>query len=321
MAMRYARLPGTDRDASLIALGCAWFGTAIPAERAFELLDVFVGQGGNFLDTAHMYASWVKGGAGQSESTIGKWLRTARRSDIVLGTKGADRGMAEKTIREQLDESMGRLQTDYVDFYWLHADNPAVPAGEILEWLNRLAGEGRIRAFGCSNWKPDRMRAAAEYARTQGIRGFAASQIGWSLARVRPEVAATGSQVFMDDETMAYHRVTGMPLVGYSSQAGGFFAGKYDPDESARTGQPNEAILRYYATPENHARLAAVRKRADRMGCTPNRLALACLLNQTFPGFAIVGAGTPEYVRDSCGAADIRLSPEALEQLERGAAD
>lgn len=319
--MRYARLPGTERDASLIALGCAWFGTAIPADQSLKLLDTFIGLGGNFLDTAHMYASWVKGGAGQSESTIGRWLRTARRADVVLATKGADRGMNEAAIRAQFDESLGRLQTDYVDFYWLHVDDRSVPVGDILEWLNRLAGEGRVRAFGCSNWKPDRMGAAAEYARSRGIRGFAASQIGWSLARVQPEVAAKGTQVFMDDETMAYHRATGMPLVGYSSQAGGFFAGKYDPDESARTGKPNEAILRYYATPENHARLAAVRRQAARIGCTPNQLALACLLNQPFPGFAIVGAGTPEYLRDSCGAGDIRLTPEQVGRLERGESD
>ncbi|MBI3986121.1 MAG: aldo/keto reductase [Lentisphaerae bacterium] len=314
--MKFSSLPGTQQQASTIVLGCAWFGTDIPESRAFELMDTFAGQGGNFLDTAHMYAGWVPGGAGKSETTIGRWLKTVRRADVVVGTKGADQGMNEASIRRQLAESLTRLATDYVDFYWLHSDDPQTPAGEILGWLNRMADEGLFRSFGCSNWRLPRLREAAQYAKDHRLRGFAASQIGWSLARVTPEVAKAGSQVFMDDDTFAFHRNTGMPVVAFSSQAGGFFAGKYNPEGAPEGQKPNPAIVRYYGTPENHARLAAVRKFAGTRGRTANQVALAYLINQPFPAFAIVGAGTRDYVLDACGAADLVLTAGDLAALD-----
>ena len=316
--MRYRNLPGTDRSASVIVLGCAWFGTDIPEASAFELLDTFRELGGNFLDTAHMYASWVRGGKGQSESTIGKWLRGVERERVLVGTKGADQGMGEPAIRAQLDESLHRLGTDYVDFYWLHVDDPQVPAGDILQWLNRIAEEGHMRAFGCSNWTLARIREADQYARAHGLRGFAASQIGWSLARVNPQLLTGGGQVYMDDETLAFHRQSGMPVVAYSSQAGGFFAGKYDPEGPPPGMTPNPAIVRYYGTPENYARLACAKRLAAAKGCTPNQVALAYLLNQSFPSFAIVGAGKKEYVADSCSASDVALTAEEVQRLESG---
>ena len=316
--MKYLNLPATDRQASAIVLGCAWFGTDIPERKAFKLMDKFSELGANFLDTAHSYASWVPGGAGKSETTIGKWLKRSQRERVVIGTKCADKGMSENLIRAQLDESLKRLDTDYVDFYWLHCDDPGVPVGDILQWLNRLCDERRIRAFGCSNWRVPRIRQAMQHAREHGLREFAASQIAWSLARVRPEVVAGGSQVFMDDETFAFHKQTGMPVVAYSSQAGGFFTEKYEPDGPPPGDKPNPAIVKYYGTPENYAKQAAAKKLAAAKGCTPNQIALAYLLHQSFPGFAIAGANTPERVADSCAAADLKLSAEEVALLERG---
>jgi hypothetical protein len=133
--MKFASLPGTVIPASRIALGTAWFGTAISEEQSFKLMDAFIERGGNFLDTAHMYANWVKGGAGKSETTIGRWLRQTRPGNIVIATKGADGGMTRDGIRKQFTESLDRLQLEKVDFYWLHRDDPAVPAGDIIEWL------------------------------------------------------------------------------------------------------------------------------------------------------------------------------------------
>lgn len=316
--MKYAELPGTDRKASRIVLGCAWFGTDIPEDRAFELLDLFAQKGGNFLDTAHMYASWVKGGAGKSETTIGKWLKRAGSAKVVIGTKGADQGMTRDVIRRQLAESLDRLGLPGVDFYWLHRDDPAVPVGDIIEWLNELTAEKNIGAFGCSNWRPPRIEEAMAYARKRGVKGFAASQIGWSLARVNPEAAKGGSQVFMDDETFAFHKAGGLPMVAYSSQAGGFFAGKYDPAGPPAGQTPNPAIVRYYGTPANYARLAAAKKLAAAKGVSANQVSLAYLLHQSFPSFAIAGAGRPDYVADSCGAGDVELTTQEVALLERG---
>ena len=307
--MRYVQLPGLAREASAIALGTAWFGTNIPADDAFRLLDAFAAAGGNFLDTAHMYASWVPGGAGKSEQTVGQWLRRAGAPPMLVGTKGADRGMTRTGIRAQLAESLDRLGLPRVDLYWLHRDDPKVPAGEIIEWLNELVGEGRFSAFGCSNWVTARIAAAQDYAAAKKLRGFAASQIGWSLARVSPTAQRGAGQVYVDDEIVAFHRRTGLAQVAYSSQAGGFFAGSYDPT-GPRPGcpPPNANVARFYGTPQNYARQALVHRLAAARGCTSNQLALAALLDQPFPLCAIVGANSVARVADACTAADLRLT-------------
>lgn len=315
--MKSITLPGTSKQASRICLGTAWFGTEIAEDRAYQLLDTFVSAGGNFLDTAHMYASWVKGGAGKSEETLGKWIKSRKPANIVLATKGADRSMSRDGIRGQLDESLKRLQLDRVDFYWLHADNTTVPVSDIIEWLNELVKENRFTAFGCSNWKIDRIAAAQEYAKSKGLRGFSASQIGWSLARVNPAVAGGGNQIFMDDATMKYHRDTGLAQVAYSSQAGGFFGGNFDPKGAPPGVTPNANIVKYYGTPDNYKRQALVNELAAKKKATPNQVALAYLISQSFPSFAIAGANSPERVLDSCGAPNVSLTAEELAKLER----
>jgi len=313
--LRYHTLPGTNEKASVIALGTAWYGSDIPEKQSLQLLDTYVEMGGNFLDTAHSYMRWGGRGEAKSELTIGKWLRNQDRKQVLIGTKGADMGMDEKIIAKQISESLDRLGTDFIDFYWLHADDPKVPAGEILEWLNHWTDEGLIRAFGCSNWTVARMSEAADYAVAQAPRGFAASQIGWSLARMRPEVLSGGGQVFMDDETLSYHRETSFPVVAYSSQAGGFFAGKYDPETPTPGTEPNPNIVRCFGSDENYVRLAAVKKLSAGKGCTPNQLALAYLTNEPFPVFPIAGPNSVEQVRDSCAAGDIVLSADECRSL------
>lgn len=312
--MRYETLPGTDNSASVIALGTAWFGTAIPEDEAWRLLDAYIGCGGNFLDTAHMYACWVPGGAGKSETTIGRWLKRAGVTPIVA-TKGADRGMTRNDIRDQLAESLDRMGVDRVHFYWLHRDEPSVPVSDILGWLEELRAEGRFAAYGCSNWSVPRIREAMECAQRAGIRGFSASQIGWSLARVAPELARKGPQVFMDDETLEFHRASQLPLVAYSSQAGGFFSGRYEPNAPAGGGTPNPNIVRYYGTQENYGRLRMAGEMAATLGVTPNQVALAYLLHEDFPAFPIVGANNVDRVRECCAAADVSLGPEDVRRL------
>ena len=314
--MNYQSLSGMDQPASVIVLGAACYGTEIPEEDALALLDGFVAGGGNFLDTAHMYAQWVPGGAGASETTIGKWLKRNDRSRVLIGTKGADKGMDRQSIRRQLSESLDRLGVDRVDFYWLHTDDPKVPPGDILEWLNELADEGSFGAFGCSNWRVDRMEQAAEYAAAHGVRPFAASQISWSLALANPQVVAGISQVFMDDDTFGWHRRVKMPLVAYSSQAGGFFAGKYDPAGPPPGTQPNANIIRLFGTKENYAKLEAVKKIAAKRGASPNQVALAYLFSQGFPGLAIVGPHTMAQLEDSLGAGNLTLSAAEVATAE-----
>ena len=137
-------------------------------------------------------------------------------------------------------------------------------------------------------------------------------KVGEALSKIKSIPAGQ----LMDDETLRYHRTCRLPIVAYSSQAGGFFAGNYDPAGPPPGVTPNPNIVRYYGTDENYARLALAKKLASQKGCSPNQIALAYLLNQSFPTFAIVGANTPERVADSCRAADVILTEAEVRLLE-----
>ncbi|MBA3709392.1 MAG: aldo/keto reductase, partial [Planctomycetes bacterium] len=160
--MRTIILPGVPLPASAICLGTALHGSTIADDDAFALLDIFVERGGNFLDTAHIYAAWLPNGHGQSERAIGAWLRSrGSRASTVIATKGGHPSwtavpqarLRPEDIASDLTESCERLGTDVIDLYWLHRDDPAVPVDEILDALQRLIASGRIRAIGASNWR------------------------------------------------------------------------------------------------------------------------------------------------------------------------
>ncbi len=159
--------------ASPICLGTASLGSEIDKKQSFALLDRYTELGGSFLDTAHIYAAWLKGGAGKSERLIGEWIKANEcRDEIVLATKGGhppldniEQGRCSPSnLEADLSESLERLGVDDVDLYWLHRDDPDRNVGEIVETLAGFAREGRIRVYGVSNWSVDRLIAANAYA-------------------------------------------------------------------------------------------------------------------------------------------------------------
>jgi len=310
----------------VLCLGTALFGSAIPREDAWRMMDVFVDRGGNFFDSARVYAQWLPNGEGGSECTIGGWLRKhGRRQDVIVGTKGCTLdlvtrqppALSPEQIAFELGESLERLQSDYVDVYWLHRDNPAVPVAEILDALAPHVASGSVRALGASNWAPSRLREAAECARSRGRPGFRASQIGWSLAVTDGRSPGDATCLSMDSDTYAFHLATGLPLVPFSAQAGGFFAGKgRNLRERYGDRPPAEAPGARYYSGENLKRVDRAEHLARQYGVTPNSIALAYLTSQPFPVSAIVGPKTVEQVESSCEAADLCLSPDDLAFLE-----
>jgi aryl-alcohol dehydrogenase-like predicted oxidoreductase len=322
--MRYQNLGGMPLAPSLICLGGGPLGSAIPPENAFELLDVFAEAGGNWVDTAHVYASWLADGAGVSERTIGAWIKARGvRSSFMVGTKGAHpllstmriSRLRPADISQDLSESLERLQSDYVDIYWLHRDDPSIPVGEILGALNEHLAAGRVRALGASNWTVARLQEAAVYAAGHRLVGFCASQIGWSLAQPNPVVSPYAGTLNMDETTMAYHVASGLPVVAYSSQANGFFGGRYSRASANDPAIAKSGIARSYFNEINFGRLERTQVLAQRLGQTPNAIAVAYLTNQAFAGYAIAGCRTIEQVRDSCAAVDVRLGPDDLAWL------
>ena len=328
--MRYRKLPRTDLDPSVVCLGTMYYGSRSSQDEAFRMLDCFLQQGGNFIDTAYAYADWACDTPGISERTLGAWLKSRDcRDRVILATKGgaAKIGVQEyyrpmlrpEEIRRQLSESLERLGVDRIDVYWLHRDEPRVPVGELLDVLHEEVQQGRIRYYGASNWTTPRLMHAAEHAAGIGAVGFVATQNMWSLAHPNPGVPPGPGQVFMDASHIAYQRSEDLAAVPYTAQADGFFSGKYGRGITDSGKAQRLAYLYYNA--ESFARLERAKEMAAAKDVSTNQIAVAYLINQDFPVYPIAGCRTPEQLEDSCAAAEIRLTPDEVAYLDSGTTD
>lgn len=308
----------TNLLSSRIILGTGSFGSGIPREEAFAVMDAYLEAGGNVLDTAHIYSSWEPNGVGASERTVGEWLRSRNvRDRIMLGTKGGhpelsamDRARCTlDELRRDLAESLERLRVERVDVYWLHRDHPGMSVSAIMDNLAELNRAGQIGCFGASNWLPARIEAANEYAGKAGLKGFVSNQPGWSLAAHATRFADTSPMLYVDDATLDWHTRTRLPLAAYSSQAGGYFGS--ENVQWAGEGFAGSAPRgRAYDSPANRSRLQRAMTLAQEKGCTANQVALAWLLHHPFPIFPIIGTRSPAHVRESLGTLRVRLAAD-----------
>lgn len=332
-AMLPHRFQGLKKPVSAICLGTADYGSGIPESEAFALLDRFATLGGNFIDTAHVYGAWDKngtnGGLGNSEVVIGRWMRQRGcRKQMVIGTKGGHpdfdtgaSGMSRHVVHQHLQESLERLQTDHIDIYWLHRDDRSMPVTEILGWMKDAVDAGVIRMLACSHWRRDRLAEARQAAQNHGLPLMQASQIAWSLAQDKRAIHAGpyGEQLSMDAATWAFHCQRQIPVAPYSSQAGGFFAAKYDHLDFSAPDFPKPGLTRKYGCDLNYRRRCIARELAAEKGCTANQIALAYLLHQPFPVLPIVGPRNLAQLDDSLGAVAVPLTGNEVEMLRRGA--
>lgn len=228
--MEYGKIAGSEKPVSRIVFGCGgarmWAG-----EESSDVLDAAVEAGITAFDTARVY--------GKSEEALGKWLYSRERSGVFVITKGCHPledwvpRVGCKYIEEDLFCSLDALKTDYVDLYFLHRDDETVPVGEILEALNAQAEEGRIRAFGASNWTHARLQEANEYAEEHGLRPFSASSPYFGLA-VQLAAPVQGCLSIAGKENaaaQAWYRAEQFPLFAYSSLAGGFLSGRVKAEQ------------------------------------------------------------------------------------------
>ncbi|MCS6776992.1 MAG: aldo/keto reductase [Chloroherpetonaceae bacterium] len=306
--MQYGSIPGVALPVARIILGSMVCTTdAMEATRA--LLDAYVQAGGNAIDTAHLYHG------GKSERAIGQWMQErGNRDRIVLITKGAhptDAGprVTPGDITQDLTESLDRLQTDRIDIYLLHRDDENVPVEPIIECLNQHCAEGRIVIFGASNWSTARIDAANAYARQQGLRGFSVSSPHFSLALTNEPVWA--GCVTLDDAGRQWHRQNQMPLLPWSAQARGFFTGRFTPDDTS-----SEHMVRVYYNDTNWERYRRAQELALQKGCDARHIALAYVLAEPYPVFALIGPATIAELQDSLRALDVALSPRERAYLE-----
>ncbi len=315
--------PGLDARLSVICLGVAEHGSAISADKSLAMLDAFAQAGGSCADTAHIYASWLPGGQGQSERALGRWIASRRPASFLVATKGAHpelssmeaSRLAPECLALDLSQSLERLQLSSVGLYWLHRDDIKIPVDEIISALNEHIRSGQIGAIGASNWSVQRITEANRYAASHGLAGFCASQIACSLAQVRPQARGAGGTLEMDDETLKWHRQSRLPLAAYSAQANGFFAHAL-PTEGTQPTPKQKALAGSYLSPRNAKRHARAAQLAAELRREPNEIALAYVWSQSFPSAAIIGPRSVEQLSSSLRAADLKLSPEQAAWLE-----
>ena len=293
-------IPGLPKPASVLALGFEDFRTFSSGS---ILLDAFFEAGGNLFDTAYVY------GAGYTEKLLGEWLanRGVRQQSLVIG-KGAHTPLCyPEMIGRQLTQSLERLQTDHVDVYFMHRDNPDVPVGEFVDAMDREVKAGRIRGpFGGSNWTMQRMDEAIAYAGRTGKQNPGALSNNFSLAEMLEPIWA-GCVTSSTDDWKAWLTARQMPNFAWSSQGRGFFT-----DRAGRDRTDNEELVRVWYSEKNFRRRDRAVELAGKLGKSPIHVALAYVLAQPFPSVPLIGPRTLGELEDSLEALDIELSVDDL---------
>ncbi len=314
--MRYRTIPATDLTVSEICLGAGAFGSAVDRERSFQILDQFVEAGGTFIDTARAYAIWTSVGAGASERVIGQWLAERKLSaDIVVASKGGHPEwsslttprMSARDIIGDCEESLRTLAIDSIPLYWLHRDDPFQPVESLLQTLESLVQSGKIRYYGCSNWRPDRIRLAQTVAQANGWQGFVADQPMWSLALANTDALPDKTLVWMDDALLEMHRQTRLTAIPYTAQARGVFAKVHSGGWDSLT----DDVSRDYDNMRNRVVYDRLKTLSHQKNVSITALSVAWLINNPdFVTIPIVSARSREQWNDILSATAVVLTAQ-----------
>ena len=333
--MKYIQLNNTDLNVSRICLGTAGFGDKLDQEKSFKVLDTFVQAGGNFIDTANVYCKWLEGHGNCSEQIIGKWLKDrGTQGKVIVATKGAhysfeDQGRSRvnrEDIRTDLDESCRTLGTDVIDFYWLHRDDPKKPAEEIVDILEELQKEGRIRYFGFSNYRTKRLKEIQKCLEERNHPGITAVSNQWSLAGINPggNTNPDPTLVEFSREEYKWHCETKTASIPFSSTAMGFFSKlqkmgvlyteKVDTfwmrNMESQIADLSESIKKSYCNETNLRTYQKLLKLQKETGHSLQSLSLAYFFHQPFQTVPVTGVSNLNQLKDALAACDIDFEPE-----------
>jgi aryl-alcohol dehydrogenase-like predicted oxidoreductase len=309
----YRRLGSSDLNVSEISLG-SWltYGGGVSNRRAEACVDKAFDVGINFIDTANVY------GGGAAEEFLGEVLARRPRDSYILATKlywpmNGDRGLSREQVFKQIDLSLGRLRTDYVDLYQCHRYDQETPLEETMEALTEVVHQGKARYLGFSEWTADQIRAAL--ALVPGVEKFVSSQPQYSLLYRVPE-----------REVIPLCKENGISQIVWSPLAQGALTGKYKPGEEPAAGtraasQQMGWAMDSYRDDEVLERVQRLGPIAEDVGVTMAQLALAWVLREENVAAAIVGASRPEQVEENAGASGISLDDATLQAIDEALAD
>ena len=301
-----------------LCLGGNVFGWTADESASFRVLDAFVGAGLNFIDTADVYSVWAPGHrGGESETVIGNWLkRGVRRGDVVIATKvGMEmaperKGLSAANIMRSAEDSLRRLQTDYIDLYFSHRDDASVPFEETLGAYQKLIDQGKVRAIGASNHTATRLAEALEVSRKHGVPRYEVLQPNYNL------YARSDYESGLEPLCLEQH----LGVVNYFALAGGFLSGKYrTPDDAAKSAR-GKGVVEKYLNERGLRILAALDEVGRRYGATPASVALAWQIARPSIAAPIASATTVEQLSELVAATQLQLDQAAIERLNTASA-
>jgi aryl-alcohol dehydrogenase-like predicted oxidoreductase len=315
--MKKRKLGNTGLEVSPLVFGGNIFEWTVDRAASFQLLDSFVGAGFNAVDTADVYSKWMPGHTGgESEIVLGEWMKQRKNRDqIVVATKvGMDmgegkKGLSKTHILRSADDSLRRLQTDYIDLYQSHIDDPETPLEETMGAFAQLLKQGKVRAIGASNHKAERLSAALEVSCKGGLPAYQTLQPNFSLIE-RAEYENNLEPVCAK---------AGLGVINYFPLAGGFLSGKYR-SESDAAGKARARNVTKYLNERGYKILHALDAVATKHCATPARVALAWCIARPSITAPIVSATNLEQLSDLVSAVDLRLEPDSILCLNQASA-
>jgi len=310
--MKTLRLGNTEVEVSALCLGTDSIGSKISRETSFQLMDLFREKGGTFVDTANFYASWVPGcRGGESETTIGLWMKErGNRDQMVISSKlgfdypGCGGGLSAAEIERECEKSLQRLQTDRIDLYHAHRDDPDTPLEETMEAFDRLVKMGKVRAIGASNLRVWRIAEANTVCRINGWTQYSAVEQRYTYLRPR-HGADFGPQICINDDLKDYCRSRNMTLVAYSVLLQGAYT------------REDRAVPAQFAGLDADARLAALQTVSAEVNATFNQVIIAWMRQSDPPVLPIIAGSKPEQLSENIAALDITLTDDQMKRLDR----
>ncbi|NUR92155.1 MAG: aldo/keto reductase [Nonomuraea sp.] len=322
--MRY-RTIGGSRRVSVISLGAMLFGSVTDEETSYAILDRYVEAGGTFIDTANNYAFWVNGTqGGESEELLGRWRRSRGiGGEVLIATKLGGRplaparqrtkdieGLTAKMIREQSESSRERLGVDRLDLLYAHVEDPRTPLAESVAAFGELIAEGSVELLGASNHWAWRVERARSLAAAEGVPGFQVLQYHHSYLRPRTDLptlrSPDGHLGVAAGDLLSYVRENPeLALVAYSPLLGGAYT------------RADKPLGPDFDHPGNPARMAVLREVAAETGATANQVVLSWLIGGDIPVIPLVGASSVAQLDESLAAADLELTADQRERLDR----
>ena len=310
--MEQRKLGPSALDVPSICLGGNVYGWTLSEADAFHQLDHALDLGLNFIDTADVYSRWVPGHAGgESETILGNWFaKSGRRNEVILATKvGIEMGEGKKGlgaayIEQAVEASLRRLQTDTIDLYQAHRDDPDTPLDETLGAFDKLVKAGKVRFIGASNYTGARLAEAIETSRKNGLAAYVSLQPHYNLVERQP----------FESDLLPVVEKHGLGVIPYFSLAAGFLTGKYtrasDPSQSARGG-----MVKKYFNDFGFGVVDALGEIAKKHRSTPARVALAWLLEQPGITAPIASATSDRQFEDLVGAITLELDQDEIRRL------